>query len=189
MDIARLVVDIASELRKDGISIRIVFTGGGSREKFDTIREYARQRGVLDRFRFTGYVSDEELNRLMRNATALLAPLPENLQSVARFPTKLGYYLASGRPVITNAVGDVQTYLLDNVNACIATACAPELFAQKVSLILSDPDSARRIGNNGKAMAFNTFHYLKATHGLVDIPGIITKPSGVQPDRPVNPAG
>ena len=38
----------------------------------------------------------------------------------ARFSTKLGYYLASGTPIVTNSVGDVGLYLQDGINAFVA---------------------------------------------------------------------
>lgn len=165
-DIAKLVVDISARLREKGIEIKIKFTGGGSRNLFEALEVYAESKGVLDNFEFTGFVSDEKLARLMCNATALLAPLPENLQSISRFPTKLGYYLASGSPVVTNAVGDVKLYLQDGVNAAVAEKCDAALIAEKVENILADTESAQLISSNGKRFAFDTFHYRQATKGI-----------------------
>ena len=165
-DIAKHVVDISEKLEKEKIGIKIKFTGGGSSSLFDKLKEYARSKGVLDNFEFTGFVRDEELSRLMRHATALLAPIPENLQSVSRFPTKLGYYLASGRPVITNAVGDVNVYLQDGNNAFVAPGCRPEYFAARLRSVLDDPESAGRIGINGRKRAIESFHYRQACRGI-----------------------
>lgn len=38
----------------------------------------------------------------------------ESLRNKSRFPNKFGDYLSAGRPVITNAVGDLQYYVKDN---------------------------------------------------------------------------
>ena len=165
-DIAKLIVDISARLQEDNIRIKIKFTGGGSRNSFDSLKEYARDKGVLDNFEFTGFVNDEELARLMRGATALLAPLPENLQSTSRFPTKLGFYLASGSPVITNNVGEVEQYLQDNVNALVASGCHAGMIADKVKTVLGDPSSAKTLGKNGKKYAFKKFHYTRAAKGI-----------------------
>lgn len=165
-DIAKLVVDISALLKEEEIEIKIKFTGGGPPNLFNALKDYARLKGVLDNFEFTGFVSDETFARLMHDATALLAPIPDNLQSISRFPTKLGYYLASGRPVITSAVGDVQRYLHDDVNAFVASECDAQKIAEKVKRVLDDPESARTIGANGKRFALDTFHYLQATRGI-----------------------
>lgn len=165
-DIAKLVVDISAELKKDNIQIKIKFTGGGSKNLFDALKEYARDKGVLDNFEFTGFLSDEDLAKLMLGATALLAPLPENLQSTSRFPTKLGFYLASGRPVITNAVGEVTQYLQDNVNAFVASNCQAGMIADKIRTVLGNQSHAKTIGENGKTCAFKNFHFIRAAEGV-----------------------
>lgn len=165
-DIAKLVIDISANLSSEGILIPIKFTGGGAQNKFDALKEYANSKGVLENFEFTGYVSDPELTKLMENATALLAPLPENLQSISRFPTKIGYYLASGRPVITNSIGDIDLHLKDGINAFVASGCSAEKIADKIRLVLANLDSAEKVGLAGRKYAFQNFHYSQATKGI-----------------------
>ncbi len=166
MDIARLVVDIVGELKALGMQLPVKFTGKEDRLLLAELKKYAEQRGVLGLFEFTGFIGEDELHRLMRRATCLLAPLPENIQSVSRFSTKIGYYLASGTPVVTNGVGDVALYLQDMKNAFVAEQCDPRQFAIKIRQILAAPDSAKSIGLAGRRLAFEKFHYSRACKGL-----------------------
>ena len=124
--------------------------------------------GIVNHHTFTGFIEESELHRLMRQALCLLAPLPENLQSESRFSTKIGYYLASGSPVVTNNVGDVADYLQGGENAYIASRCDASLFAAKIADILADPLLAIKVGRAGSLLAFDTFHYTKACRGLSD---------------------
>ena len=63
------------------------------------------------RIRFIGFVDRSELLRLYAHATVLINPrqssLPEHRYN---FPSKLLQYMATGRPVITTATGDVAEY-------------------------------------------------------------------------------
>ncbi|MFP7754060.1 glycosyltransferase [Thermodesulfobacteriota bacterium B35] len=166
MDIARLVVDITRELKVNGTELPVKFTGKKNNALLAALKKYADQQGVLHLLEFTGFVEEEELHRLMRGAVCLLAPLPENIQSESRFPTKIGYYLASGTPVVTNNVGEVARYLQDGKTAFVSRHCDPKQFACNIRQILKHPDFAQRIGFAGRRLAFGKFHYCRACKGL-----------------------
>jgi glycosyltransferase involved in cell wall biosynthesis len=165
-DIASMVVDIAAVLQQKGVEMKINFTGSGPSMLFEKLKSYAAERGVLHCFNFTGYVSDEDLQSLMRGATALLAPLPDNEQSIARFPTKLGYYLSTGTPVVTNAIGDVELYLQDGVNAFVSPEYDAGLMAEKVMQLVGSPEKSLMVGERGRALAYERFHYKTACKGI-----------------------
>ena len=168
MDIAMIVVDIVFELKKCGINLPLKFTGKEDGVRFTELKSYAEQQRVLDQFEFTGFLEEEELFKLMQHATCLLAPLPDNLQSQSRFPTKIGYYLASATPMVTNDVGDVKLYLNDGVNAFVTQKCDVRQFVKKIITILNDPDLSRKVGLAGHKFALETFHYTHACKGLGD---------------------
>jgi len=138
----------------------------GSAEKRIILGE-AQHLGLRkEQVKLTGYVSREELLALFRGATALLAPLEKDIQSRARFPTKIGEYLASGRPVITNDVGDITCYLRDGENAFIAPPKNQKAFAKKIEEVIVDPELAARVGFAGRKVAKNTFHYEVHAEGI-----------------------
>lgn len=166
LDIAYIIVDIISELKIKGFNIKIKFTGSGKTNLFNQINTYINKKNVVELFHFTGYLEENELYNYMRNALCLLAPLPETEQSKARFPTKIGYYLSSGRPIVTNAIGSVNEYLSDGVNAYIANNCDPSALAEKVIDIVNDSVKANMIGKNGQQLSDEKFFYKNACIGL-----------------------
>jgi glycosyltransferase involved in cell wall biosynthesis len=132
------------------------------------IYSFANGVGVnKERIVLTGYVTREDLLALYSNAQALLAPLADDERSKARFPTKIGEYLASGRPVITSSVGEVGRFLKDGETAFIAPPCNAEVFAQKIELALFDSKLSRRIGLAGRHVAEQNFHYSKQGERIV----------------------
>jgi len=166
LDIAYFIVDIIGALQNNGYKLKLLFTGSGEKHLFDQIRVYAKNSDVAEHIEFTGQVEEKKLFEYMTNALCLLAPLPETEQSKARFPTKIGYYLSSGRPVVTNAVGSVNEYLIDGKNAFIANNYEAGLFVEKIIAIVKSPEDANRIGVRGQQLAFEKFYYKNACTGL-----------------------
>ena len=54
------------------------------------------------------------------NAKLLALARPDSIQAQGGFPTKLGEYLATGRPVVVTKVGEIPDYLEDGVNAFLS---------------------------------------------------------------------
>jgi glycosyltransferase involved in cell wall biosynthesis len=73
---------------------------------------YARNKNIPEeRIAIVGYVSDSELWEYCMQADALLMPMWEDDRSNTRFPTKLGQYLAAGKPIVTAYVGEIKHFL------------------------------------------------------------------------------
>jgi len=111
------------------------------------------------RVHVVGYVSRTELLELYGDARALLIPLFDDVRSTARFPTKIGEYLASGRPVVTTAVGEIPRYFHDGVDAVICPAGDPAAYADRIVAVLNDPGVAASIGRESRRLAASRFHY------------------------------
>jgi len=107
----------------------------------------------------TGYLERPRLLDLYRDASALLAPLHDDLESRARFPTKVGEYLAAARPVVTTAVGEIPRFLTDGETAFVAAPDDEEAFAARLIEVLDDPDEAERVGLAGRQLAEELFDY------------------------------
>ena len=127
--------------------------------------EIATQK--LKNIEFTGYLDRETLLKCYMSAWALLIPLFNDVRSTARFPTKIGEYLLSGRPVITNAVGDISKYLVDDVSALICKPDDAKAYAGKIIEVIENPSRAALIGSNGRQVAIEYFHYAKYGEKLV----------------------
>lgn len=106
-----------------------------------------------------GYLSRDQLLASYDDAAALLAPLHDDVRSCARFPSKIGEYLASARPVVTTNVGEVARYLSDGDTAFVAEGRGVEDYAAKIMQVLDDPQSAAAVGLAGRRIAEEMFDY------------------------------
>ncbi len=141
-----VVLDAAELLRDD--PVHFVLVGDGS-EKPELVRS-AAERG-LENVTFLDPVAPDEVARLLRSSTAGLATVRagdvyRTIRSAKALPT-----LAAGRPVIYSG-DDEGSRLVASIGAGIVTAPgdAAEL-AAAVRTVVSDPDSARRLGTAGRA--------------------------------------
>lgn len=141
-------------------ALKLVIMGDNSnKDKMQDILERIRSFNLESRIVFTGRINWEEMHALLCAAKALVLAKPDNKQNEGAFPTKLGEYLACGRPVVTTAVGDIPLYLKDGENCYLAEPGNPSAFAEKILECLNDQHRAREIGNNGRKLAETVFNY------------------------------
>lgn len=111
-------------------------------------------------------VDHQDIPGYFTNASALLIPLRPSVQDEARFPHKIGEYLASGRPMITTCFGEIKNYnFIDGNTALIAEEYEVGLFAEKMQFILDNPVKSKEIGIKGRQMGLENFDYTK--HGQI----------------------
>lgn len=124
-----------------------------------SVIELANNLSLDSRVRFLGFCKRNEVPQLLINARALCLARPNNLQAEGGFPTKLGEYLAAGRPVVVTKVGEVINYLEDGITAFLAEPGDVKSFAEKLDYILSNPEVANEVGVRGKELAKIEFDY------------------------------
>ncbi|MEO6136069.1 MAG: glycosyltransferase family 4 protein [Ginsengibacter sp.] len=111
------------------------------------------------RVHFTGRVGSAEVASYISNADVLVLPRPKSLQAEGGFPTKLGEYLSTGKPVVVTNVGEISFYLKHELNAYIINPGSIEsLFNQLKSILLNYPQ-ALETGTKGKSVALANFNY------------------------------
>ena len=101
----------------------------------------------------------QQLMQLFTNAEALLIPLRHTVEDSARFPHKIGEYLATGNPVITTNVGEINTYFEDGVTALICEKYCVKEYAKKMDYVLDNNDHANKIGLQGKELGEKNFYF------------------------------
>jgi len=76
-------------------------------------RRLASELQIEDRVEFAGQVPRGAIPRELAASTLLALARPTSQQADAGLPTKLGEYLAVGRPVVVTRTSDVAAYLSD----------------------------------------------------------------------------
>ncbi len=130
-----------------------------------TPTQLARLRLEIDKREFGTSVqvfrdlSDDALARMYQQARCLLIPMRPTRQDQARFPHKIGEYLASGVPLITTPVGEVNAFLRHEENAFIAAAYDVAAYGRMIRHALAAGDKAKAVGLAGRETARQHFDY------------------------------
>jgi glycosyltransferase involved in cell wall biosynthesis len=113
---------------------------------------------ITDSIFYQGEVHRDIVPSILAEADLLVLPRPYSKQAQGGFPTKLGEYLATGKPVCATTVGEIPNYLIDNESVFFATPGSVNSFAQAMKSALSNKDNAIRVGKNGKQVAQKEFN-------------------------------
>lgn len=163
LDVVRLLQD---RLRQ---SIAIVFAGH-DHGNLSYIRAAADELGVSKSVHFLGFVSQQQLKALYREAIALVFPSyfgPDNLPPLEAF--------AFGCPVIAAGVPGAEEQLGDAALR-VAPSCA-EAFASSVMRVLEDPVLRADLIKKGalRARSFTALEYIDAMDKILDEFAAITR--------------
>lgn len=110
---------------------------------------------------FTGAITPAEMPRILCGAQMLALARPDNEQAKYGFPTKLGEYLATGKPVVVTRVGEIGDFLKDGVNCRMSEPDSPEAFADCMSWVADHYEDALKLGAKGKELTRKEFSSLE----------------------------
>jgi len=149
--------------------IRFVSTGSinkvSDKEKlFQLIQRY----GVEENIKFTGYLTEEELKEHLASASLTIINKYDTQQNRYCFSTKLGEYLAAGKPVIITNVGEATNWLKDGENALIVDAGNVQSLVDAIVEIMENEDKRLIIGENGRTLCKHSFSYMSQSKKMVN---------------------
>lgn len=126
-------------------------------DAIERLRMRAEQHGVADRVALPGAVDRATAARAIASAAVVALPRPKTPWAEAGLSAKLAEYLATGRPVVVTAIGDVPMYLEHGVSAWVVPAGDAAAFASALAEALGDRARADAIGARGREVALRDF--------------------------------
>lgn len=136
------------------------------------LQECLRENGLsLDdpSLEITGQVGTHEIPRLLAECDLLLLNRVQTNYANYGFPTKLGEYLASGRPVISTNISDVAYHFNDGDDLKIIEPDNAKLLTDTILERYSKYEAYSEMGLNGKHKGASLFSYNKHTETLIRI--------------------
>jgi glycosyltransferase involved in cell wall biosynthesis len=85
-------------------------------------------------------------------ADALLLPMDDDPIEKARFPIRFGDYLASGVPIVSNAVGEIERFLTEHDCGYVAPVSDSAAFGDQIALALTDETRRGVIHENARRL-------------------------------------
>jgi glycosyltransferase involved in cell wall biosynthesis len=108
--------------------------------------------------KFLGFISDTEYQNQLAQSDAFLLLHDNSWESKACFPTRLGEFLCTKKPVIVSGVGDIPLYLKDREHAYVLNPDDQlNALCEAVHHIIAEPGRALAIGLAGEQKAREVF--------------------------------
>ena len=121
---------------------------------------------VLYDIKIVSFLPYNELIAYYKSSAALLIPLRNSIQDIARFPHKIAEYCAAGSPIITTKYGEPAKFLKHNKTALISENYTPLSFSKQMIYVIENPEIVRVIGNNSLNEGKNMFDYKSKINSL-----------------------
>ena len=118
------------------------------------IKELALEERVF----WKGEYPRDRIPSILKNAKLLVLPRPDSKQARGGFPTKLGEYLATGKPVCATTVGELPLYLKNNESVFFAEPGSIDSFAETMNRALQNYKEAQKVGEKGREVAIKSFN-------------------------------
>ena len=134
---------------------RLLIIGGGSR--LAALQQQARLMSMEGSIEFTGLLTRPKTREEINASDLLVLPRRAGTFSSYGFPTKLGEYLATGKPVIATSTGDIPLYLKDAESAYLIQPGDAEALSTRIEEVVTHYEIAIQIGQAGQRIAAQYF--------------------------------
>ena len=114
---------------------------------------------ISDKLTFTGYLYREQISDYLSKASLVVINKHPNPQNLYGFSTKLGEYLAAGKPVIITNVGEAMNWLKDGESAYIIEPNDTDSLAKAIVDAFNNSEKRKMIGINGQKICKECFDY------------------------------
>jgi glycosyltransferase involved in cell wall biosynthesis len=137
------LMDAAPEIVRRVPNVRFLLVGDGI--LYDHLRERARAAGILDNFVFAGLIKRERIPEMLSAMDVVVhTSLREGLARV------LPQALAMGKPCVSFDIDGAPEVVLDGETGYLVKAYDYETLADRISVLLSDPELRARMGARGR---------------------------------------
>lgn len=162
------LVKAFEKIRRNYLYLILEIYGPTDNKEGKEIQNYVVKNGLEKVVIFKGLVPIDSIPQILNKAKLLVLSRPSSIQAEGGFPTKLGEYLSTGKPVIVTDVGEISTYLKDGVNAYISEPDSVEAFSNKMKEVLKNYDKAKQVGIKGQEAVLEHFNYKVQAKNIIE---------------------
>ena len=146
-----LVIDAFRQIALKNSELELLFVGpdrgiliDGKEVKFDDyVERFVTNADIKKRIQFLGHCDQERISDLRK--TAIVTVVCSRYEN---FPLSLLESLAAGCPTVATAVGGMKEIIIDDYNGLLAESESPTSIAEKVLMLINDPEKMQRLSKN-----------------------------------------
>jgi glycosyltransferase involved in cell wall biosynthesis len=158
-----------SSLNSENLNISLLVIGDATFGKslIPSLKEECANLGISEKVFFTGLVELSMVKQHLSECKILAITRPSTLQTKAGFPTKLGEYFATRRPVLATNFGDMEEYFKDGTDIVMAECGDSEAIAQKIKWMIENKEELEIISNRGYKTAHDLLEYKNSVSRMI----------------------
>lgn len=158
-DTELLIEALALVRARTGEDIRLLFIGTTS----ESLLRFMAAQGVEQAVICVGAVEHEKIGEYLSACDLLVLPYTGRPVNLGRWPSKLGDYLSSARPVVAGGYGDVKDFFRTHPDIGLTYEGGAEAFAEAIIAMRNDPDRLRRGREAARRVAVEEMSWTKKT--------------------------
>ena len=159
------VLKAANIIVKQNSMVRFILAGAGSSDQFtNTLKGYINDNRLDEYVKMPGCIFGKEKEDLLSSSDIFVFPSKYKNETFGIVNVEA---MRSGLPVISSAEGAIPEIVQDTVTGFIVDPNSPQEIADKVLLLINNPDLRERMGNKGREV-FETKYTLEAYAKNID---------------------
>jgi glycosyltransferase involved in cell wall biosynthesis len=143
------IIKAISLLKTEFPSIQLHLYGDPKPDDLKIINSLISLLELRDNVFLKGKVSRDLIPKILSEANLLVSSQPNSFRAKGGFPTKLGEYWASSRPVLFTDVGELSLFIKDGINGFLVVPDNPKEYALRIKFILNNMNLGNLVGKNG----------------------------------------
>jgi glycosyltransferase involved in cell wall biosynthesis len=152
------IIGAYEKIHQENFGLYLVSNGNAA--DMTVVRDRIKASPKASQIKLFSALPVQELVDLYMTSRALLIPLRNTQQDIARFPHKIGEYCAAGKPIISTRIGEVDKYFKDGQDALLAETYNEEQFASKMQVVVNEPEKAAAIGRKSFELGKENFDHI-----------------------------
>ncbi len=149
-DVVKFIIDSfnTSEIRK---TKKLLLVLGGNSDQIERVQKYDNDCTIKSKLPY------DELIALYKHAFALMIPLRDTIEDIARFPNKICEYTAAHGLIVTTSNGEMQFYFKNGENAIVADECTVSAISHRLDEVARGDYDVDRIRENAYQTGIENF--------------------------------
>lgn len=149
------------------VSLLVIGDSISSKSLIPNLKNECQRLGISENVTFTGLVESAQVKKHLSECKILAITRPSTKRTKAGFPTKIGEYFATKKPILTTNFGDIERYFENGIDIVMAETGNPESIAHKIKWMIENCDSSKTIARKGHIKAKELLDYNKSVSRMI----------------------